>query len=76
MENRRAATDKLQLATSLWCAKIHAIIHKDLKIKKVCALWVSRDLKPKQIRESCRSVRSSSLSQQGPRGIPCQTSYW
>jgi len=47
MENRRVAIDKLQLATSLCHAKIHAIIHKDLEMRKVCALWVSKELNPK-----------------------------
>jgi hypothetical protein len=42
IENSRVAIDKLQLATSLCHATIHAISHKDLKIKKVCALWVSK----------------------------------
>jgi hypothetical protein len=60
MENKRVAIDKLQLATSLYCATIHAIIHKDLKMK-VCALWVSKDLNPKQRREGCRTAKSCSL---------------
>jgi hypothetical protein len=60
MKNRRVAIDKLQLATSLCCAKIHAIIHKYLKMK-LCALWVSKDLNPKQRREGCRTAESCSL---------------
>jgi histone-lysine N-methyltransferase SETMAR len=47
-KNRCITTDKLQLATSHCHATIHAIIHKDLKMKKVCAHWVPRDLMPEQ----------------------------
>jgi hypothetical protein len=61
MENRIVAIDKLQLAISLCCAIIHAIILKDLKMKKVCALWVSKDLNPKQRREGCRNAKSCLL---------------
>lgn len=61
MENSRVAVDKLQLATSLCHATIHKITHKDLKMKKVCAVWVSKDLNPKQWRERCRTAKSCSL---------------
>jgi hypothetical protein len=30
-------------------------------MKNVCALWVSRDFKPKQRRKGCRIARSCSL---------------
>ena len=47
-KNRCITTDELQPAKSLCCATIYAIIHKHSIMKKVCAYWVPRDLKPQQ----------------------------
>jgi histone-lysine N-methyltransferase SETMAR len=56
MENRRITIDKLQLAKSLCRATIHAIIHEDLKMKKVCAHWVPWDLMPEQREQNCQEL--------------------
>jgi hypothetical protein len=73
MEKRRVATDKLQLATSLCHATIHAIIHKDLKMKKVCTLWVSKDLNPKQRREMVQNCQELlALHNKDPEGFPAR----
>ena len=73
MENSRVAIDKLQLATPLCCATIHAIIHKDLKMKKVCHSGFQKISTPNKEEKGTELPRAA-CSSQGPRGIPCQSS--
>jgi hypothetical protein len=48
IKKRRVSVDEMHLATSLCCATIYAIIHKDLQMKQDCPLRFSRDLKTEQ----------------------------
>jgi hypothetical protein len=50
MENRHVTVHGLSHTKGLGCAKLHAIIHDDLKIKKmyICPVPWERDLTPEQ----------------------------
>ena len=68
MENRHVTIDEPQLTTSLCHAKICAIIHKHLMMMKVRALWVPRELMPKQKErkmQNCNELLTLHKNQEG-----------
>jgi hypothetical protein len=69
MENRHLTMHELQLATSLCCATIRTIIHEDLKMKKVGAHWVPRNLTPEKKERRVQDCQELLALHKNPEGF-------
>lgn len=48
LEDRRVTIETLSSTTGISVGSVHAILHKKLKMRKVCAHWVPKHLQPDQ----------------------------